>query len=693
MDQLPFKGMVFCCTSIQADLRSVIVSNVEAMGGAHRTDLMSDVTYLIVGNRETPKYEFAVKHRPDMTFLRPGFIPELGERWKSGEDFDVAEEMVKGKLGIFEDLIVCCTNIHPEPDRQIFIDIIRSHGGTYSPDLTHHVTHLVSPVASGRKYTYAKKWGISIADPSWVTKSVHRGAALDVQYFSLDLPREMLGKDAFVEGHDDSRACNGNTSNTTTALSITKHSLKKKSDSAWNSILKGIEKPPSRALEDSYKREAAWADHTDGHRQQFSRAQATITEESEFDVSIDRQASFLSNTSTKQKGLFSGYTFLYFGFTDKQRSTLEQAITSHGGLVKQWTFSSADSVKQQLESEQGQLVKYIIYSELPPDTIPSALKKLPLITEWAIERSLYKKNTVLDDMWCHFFMHRQLHELHGLNISISGFSGIELLHLERLIKIVGAIYQPVIIPQRDLLISTTNSQKFNFALKYDIPIVNDKWLVECAKTGKVVGLSSPLFVIDGKETMNRVLKSPVGLKRRHGLDDSHNVTKTVSKDPISGGSSIIPDPINKDLLFSDRSSRSDYRHHSKRLALEDSGELELEPRKEKRLVGRAVATITTGADNLIRRISTTTANHGVEMALASMSESNTTFNENIGMQEEVEDLMVSYVDAETQDQRNKVLAALGEFNDTPSVLKRDDEAMSPAVDLVRRDRRGKVRNI
>lgn len=637
---LPLKSMVFCCTSVEADLRSSIAANIEAMGGQHRTDLMSDVTFLIVGSRDTPKYEFAVKHRADMTFLRPSFILELGERWKSGEDFDITEEIERGKLQVFENLIVSCTNIQPEPDRKIFIDIVQSQGGTYSPDLTRQVTHLVSPSSTGRKYIYAKKWGIAIVDPLWVTKSVERGAALDTQYFSLDLPQDLRGKAAFVEPVEIKRAP---VIKLTTATA--KPVLKKKSGKVWDSILQGIEKsdiPPSR---DSV---SAWAD------------------EKRYDNSLDLEPmedhSRTSGNDTAKPGLFSGYTFVYYGFSDKQITMLTNAVTSHGGSLKPWSnYCTPDD----------SCTKYLVYSEMDPKELPGKLSSsASVITEWAIERSLYKKRTILDDNWCHFLPHHHLHDLHGIDISISGFSGIELLHLEKLIKILGATYQPVIIPQRDLLIATKGAQKFKFAMKYGIPIVNEKWLFECAKLGRAVGLTSPEWVMDGKEAPDRVLKSPVGLRRR---PDAGNPKRT--NDSISGGSSILPNPI-MDMLSSASSELEDRKRGQPDVLLDSMDE----PRKERRLVGRA-------AISKVDKISTV---GGLIRRMATAESGSTSSIDKPDAGDGGDDVMVSYVDAETQKQRKKVLAVLGEYSATPLPMPQDD-VMSPAVDLVRRDRRERVR--
>lgn len=61
------------------------------MGAQHIYDLTSQVTHLIVGEYDTPKYRYVARERSDIKVILPSFIDELSERWKADQRFDFAQ--------------------------------------------------------------------------------------------------------------------------------------------------------------------------------------------------------------------------------------------------------------------------------------------------------------------------------------------------------------------------------------------------------------------------------------------------------------------------------------------------------------------------------------------------------------------------------------------------------------------------
>ena len=53
----------------------------EQMGGAHRFDLTLDVTHLIVGDYDTPKYKYVAKERYDVRPMAAKWIEAIRELW------------------------------------------------------------------------------------------------------------------------------------------------------------------------------------------------------------------------------------------------------------------------------------------------------------------------------------------------------------------------------------------------------------------------------------------------------------------------------------------------------------------------------------------------------------------------------------------------------------------------------------
>ena len=57
--QYPLQGVVLCCTSIAPDQRDTLCAAAREMGAVTKLDLTADVTHLIVGAIDTPKYTTA----------------------------------------------------------------------------------------------------------------------------------------------------------------------------------------------------------------------------------------------------------------------------------------------------------------------------------------------------------------------------------------------------------------------------------------------------------------------------------------------------------------------------------------------------------------------------------------------------------------------------------------------------------
>ena len=79
------------------------------MGAAHKLDLTSDITHLIVGDVDTPKYKYVAKERPDVKCLRPEWIEAVRRSWISGGGTNVEELEVKFRLPTLSGLRICVT--------------------------------------------------------------------------------------------------------------------------------------------------------------------------------------------------------------------------------------------------------------------------------------------------------------------------------------------------------------------------------------------------------------------------------------------------------------------------------------------------------------------------------------------------------------------------------------------------------
>lgn len=66
----------------------MVASYAKEMGAVHRFDLTLDVTHLIVGEYDTPKYRYVAKERPDVRPMTIQWIEAVRELWINDQDID-----------------------------------------------------------------------------------------------------------------------------------------------------------------------------------------------------------------------------------------------------------------------------------------------------------------------------------------------------------------------------------------------------------------------------------------------------------------------------------------------------------------------------------------------------------------------------------------------------------------------------
>lgn len=79
------------------------------MGATHKFDLTSDVTHLVVGDTDTPKYKFVAKERLDVVCVLPSWIEAVREAWMAGGEVDVLALEKEHRLPVLYNLKICLT--------------------------------------------------------------------------------------------------------------------------------------------------------------------------------------------------------------------------------------------------------------------------------------------------------------------------------------------------------------------------------------------------------------------------------------------------------------------------------------------------------------------------------------------------------------------------------------------------------
>ena len=92
-----------CC--YQSELSAIAAQ----MGASSKLDLTSDVTHLIVGDLDTPKYKYVAKERPDVKCLLSDWVYAVRQAWMDGGELDVEAFDTQFKLPTFWGLKICVT--------------------------------------------------------------------------------------------------------------------------------------------------------------------------------------------------------------------------------------------------------------------------------------------------------------------------------------------------------------------------------------------------------------------------------------------------------------------------------------------------------------------------------------------------------------------------------------------------------
>jgi len=204
--------------------------------------------------------------------------------------------------------------------------------------------------------------------------------------------------------------------------------------------------------------------------------------------------------------IFSGKVFGYEGFSRQVSTVIETYINRLGG-----TLANIN----QLVSNQGQnkvlKINYLIVPfassksrgfEKNPRSISMGITDIhtSIMTEYWLERCFYKKKVVLPtehviNTPCRFPL--PLTGFEDCTISTSGFEGVDREHLEKLIIAMGAKYTDGISKKNTHLICVSpQGGKFEFAMKWSIPVIEAHWIFSCLTEGKILpigGFTLPTF--------------------------------------------------------------------------------------------------------------------------------------------------------------------------------------------------------
>ncbi|KAK3494129.1 uncharacterized protein B0T23DRAFT_334742 [Neurospora hispaniola] len=517
----PLKGVVVCCTSISPELRTDIANKTEELGGKHKHDLTPDCTHLIVGEHDTPKYRHVAKERPDVKAMAAGWIEALRKLWVEDADIDFnalekewelkpfetgggEPNLVDGTIHPRRKLLVCSTGFMEPEERQHIIDMVEKGGGIYTGDLTRRVTHLVVYKPEGRKYQAAQNWGTKTVSVEWINDCVERGLILDEKYYDPLLPQDERGLGAWnrQSGRVPSlgkrlrqSAAEGQEAGRRKLRKTASIKLNSQRDSLWGSIL-GV--PPAAT---SSPAAAAPAPLTGASQPQPPASAPAPRDPSQQQPSgpeaqsVDTQGSRLSSFGIPHDEFIFAYCCFYIaGFAPKETEILINTVASLGGVVCQTLDECASASGAQMAHRF-----LVVPQNSQPDSHPRLPPNVYIITEFYIERCLHKKYFFdpHDHALGQPFRAFPIPDFDTLSISTAGFTGVDLNHVDKAIRQLGARYEERFTADVSVLVapsvSVIRKQKLDMALRWKVPIVTAEWLWTCINSGFKCPIEDFLF--------------------------------------------------------------------------------------------------------------------------------------------------------------------------------------------------------
>ena len=458
------------------------------MGATHKLDLTSDVTHLIVGSISTPKYRYVAKDRPDIKVLQPSWIEAVRESWMEGSDVDVEALEREHRTPSFKDLQICVTGFQDIVLRNEIAHTAESHGATYHGDLTKDVSHLIAQKPEGAKYKAAKSWDLQVVSLKWFEDSIVRGMALDEKLYDPMMPAEEQGIGAFKQ-LPNQRTSLGKRKSDGESQDAAKKKLRRtastrlesQSQDMWQDI--SAHSTASRHLEADQ-----WNDEEDVSPTHVSETTRKLPKV-QVQKSTDNPEKSAGHGPGAPSGLFTGSYVLLHGFDRNRASLLRKFLVPNGAEVVE---SSRELEDASLNSCIRTRYLLVPHTQSPPPSPPPDIPPGTVIaTEWWVERCIHYKQ-LLDpatDALSRPLTDVAIPEFSGMQVSTTGFAGVDLRQVAESVRLMGATYQEKILPSSKVLISGSTSmrkEKAFYAQKHSIPVVAADWLWACLESKKKV---------------------------------------------------------------------------------------------------------------------------------------------------------------------------------------------------------------
>ena len=372
---------------------------------------------------------------------------------------------------------------------------IRANGGDYKPNLTKEETHLIAKEPSGAKYDFAEKWGVKTVAVDWLEQSLERGMILEESLFHPRLTADRRGIGAWIRKGTSNESLGKRTRDHDTDPNVSRKlrrtasaKLESQNSGIWGDIVLEEVKPEPL-------KQSAWDGNESPDRGQSDNAAVKPLNGGE-GKQLQRASSLgdFVHSNDKWKGaIFHNKVFMLHGFDTKKATLLERHLTSHGARVIDTTqLSSATNIA---DAEHPFL---LIPHDMPPAEVPAIASEClhPItVTEFWVERCLYRKH--FEEPFTRVtnrpFPHRSIPGFERLSVCSTAFQGIDLLHMSKVVKLMGAKYEEYFDSTASVLICNAvdpGIDKLRHAQLWQVPAVRPEWLWDCVANGQLLPFAS-----------------------------------------------------------------------------------------------------------------------------------------------------------------------------------------------------------
>ncbi|KAI5296261.1 hypothetical protein KEM52_004816 [Ascosphaera acerosa] len=501
------------------------------MGAVHTFDLTTSVTHLVVADPDTEKYRYVARQRDDMKVMLPEFVDAVRMQWMGGNDANIHQLEAEFRYPTFKGVRACVTGrVGAVTFRQELETRLTQNGATFQRDLTRDVTHLIAKAPTGKKYEYAGLWGVKVVTLKWVEDSLARGMFLDERRYHPSLPEEKQGEGAWVRSlslpplqppsevaqgagvtdkHSDSAAAAAAAKRPTSVVlpqrarkirRVASMKLGSQTDDLWGAIMAPDEREDEEAEDVN-----AWTEVEGGGEAPMVTTAAETAASGPADAHVSKgggaAADAMRVTGKKEPapqdshGFWHGCRFFIYGFTTRETGILTKHMTFHDAKIVN-SIRELGSASSSSPAVDGGTTSHplshrfiIVPFSCPRARLPStdglAGPRPSFVNDLWVEKCLHQNRFIPPDEHaaCTPFPTFPVPGFHNLIVSSTGFSGIDLLHLVKVVKLMGATYDEYLTSKSSVLVcgGKPSREKLLHSMRWHVPAVSAAWVWESLK--------------------------------------------------------------------------------------------------------------------------------------------------------------------------------------------------------------------